>query len=129
MEKLRCVLKFAWAKEKMPNLYVRNLCYQQASAGNPGKNVCNSIGGGLEKDEKQHSANTISLAAETRKSAEDQNIQTTVHETVDKSQQVSAKSTSMNHTMQEKSCEVVFFIFLCHLLSSRQNPLIPSSLE
>ena len=93
----------------MPDLFVRNLCYQQASAGNPEKNECNSSGVGLEKDEKQHSAD-ISLAAETRKSAADQNIQTTLHETVDKSQQVSAKSTSKHHPVQENSNEVVFLI-------------------
>ena len=64
----------------------------------------------MEKDEKQHSADT-SLAAETKKSA-DQNIQTTPHETVDQSQQVSAKSTSKHRPVQENSSEVVFLIKL-----------------
>merc|ERR1712126_300922 len=77
-----------------------------ASEGDPEKNECNSSGGGLAKDEKHHSAD-MSLAAETRKSAAeaDQNIQTTPHETVDQSQQVSAKSTSKHHPVQENSNE------------------------
>ena len=80
------------------------------ASGDPEKNECNSSGCGQEKDEKQHSAD-MSLAAETRMSAvADQNIQTTLHETVDQSQQVSAKSTSNHHPVQENFREVVFLI-------------------